>query len=361
MNDKRLCGLGCEVVIYDKVYPYDKSLIQDVIDKHIECIKKYCYVYHDKDIEKDSHYHIFLQFTQTRYFDDIAKWFDIGVNNIEKLKSRYNNACLYCIHKHQPDKYPYTIDEVVSNFDYASLIKNDIVKEQLIDFDANPITYYKNIYKYDARKLRDITTLYNNYLELKKKESNNRDMKVLYISGPSGVGKTTLAKIFASQTYQNDEIFISSSSNDILDGYLGEKCIILDDLRDDALRYADLLKFLDNNTNSSVKSRYSNKQLVRCELVIITSIKEPFQLYANITEDKKQLYRRVKEYLVITKNVNDYILVSYLFDDASNKYVLNQQVNVTKLINDYFAKYQQQIFKSITDTLIENGLAVKVK
>ncbi len=360
-NNNIMCGLGCEIVMYEKVYSINKNIILDNISKHSSSIKKYAFILHNKDNEKDNHYHIFLQFKQTRYFDEIASWFNVNINDIEKLKSRYNNAVLYLVHKHQPEKYQYDAKDVISNFDFTSLVNDDDIKSLRIDFDLFPITHYKDIYKYDAKKLRDINTLYNNYLELKKKESNNRDMRVLYISGPSAVGKTTLAKIFASQTYSNDEIFISSSSNDILDGYLGEKCIILDDLRDDALKYADLLKFLDNNTNSSVKSRYSNKQLVRCELVIITSIKEPYQLYTNVGEDKKQLYRRIKEYLLITKNVNDYILVSYLYDDVSNQYKLNQQVNVTKLINDYFAKYQQQIFKSITDTLIENGLAVKVK
>ena len=70
---------------------------------------------------------------------------------------------------------------------------------------------------------------------------------------------------------------VSSSSNDPFQDYMGQKAIILDDLRDKAFingngtdNFEDLLKILDNNTNSSDKSRFNNK-VFNGEVIVITS------------------------------------------------------------------------------------------
>lgn len=47
------------------------------------------------------------------------------------------------------------------------------------------------------------------------------------------------------------DCYVSSSSNDPLDMYMGQKGIIFDDLRDEAFEFADILKLLDNNTSTA--------------------------------------------------------------------------------------------------------------
>lgn len=82
----------------------------------------------------------------------------------------------------------------------------------------------------------------------------------------------------------------------------------MDDLRADAFTKAELFKLTDNNTNSSVKSRYQNKDISYCKLMIITSIKTPHSLYnwTDITdkdETFKQFSRRLNNtFLYITNN-----------------------------------------------------------
>ena len=77
---------------------------------------------------------------------------------------------------------------------------------------------------------------------------------------------------------------------------MGQKAIILDDLRDSSFEFEDLLKILDNNTSSSVRSRFANK-VFNGEIIIITS-SVPLNywykdLQFNRTETLDQLYRRI--------------------------------------------------------------------
>lgn len=133
---------------------------------------------------------------------------------------------------------------------------------------------------------------------LRHKIISERKLEVLYISGASGSGKTTAAKYYAGKL--NYDYFISGSGDDILDGYDKEECIILDDFRGGSMKFSELLKLLDNNTNSSVRSRYNNKDISNCKLLIMTSIHSPKELYKSISEKEdnsepiEQLYRRLK-------------------------------------------------------------------
>ena len=86
-----------------------------------------------------------------------------------------------------------------------------------------------------------------------------RNLEVIYVCGPSGSGKTTFGKYLAAKL--NYDPFVSGSGDDFLDGYDKEECIILDDFRAGTMKFSELLKFIDNNTGSSVKSRYYNKDI----------------------------------------------------------------------------------------------------
>lgn len=98
----------------------------------------------------------------------------------------------------------------------------------------------------------------------------------------------------------NMDYFVSSGSNDVLDGYCQQPCIILDDIRPSALGLSDLLKLTDPHTPCSVKSRYKNKY-VNCELIILTSVLKIDEFYHNVFEHENepinQLKRRCKFYI----------------------------------------------------------------
>ena len=144
-----------------------------------------------------------------------------------------------------------------------------------------------------------------------------RNLEVVYIYGKSRSGKTTAAKYFASKL--NYDYFVSGSGEDILDGYDNEECIILDDFRGGTMKFSELLKFLDNNTGSSVKSRYYNKNINYCKVIFITSVFKPEELY-RMFEDSgqepiEQLMRRLKHHYFVIK---DDMIFNYKMNE--NKY-----------------------------------------
>lgn len=190
-------------------------------------------------------------------------------------------------------------DKLKAIDDYAALNISSATFYRIINADVDFMTKYRP--RINAAK------------ELRNNAINKRDLEVVYITGAAGSGKSTAAKYFADRLDFVDP-FISGSGEDFLDGYDKQRCIILDDFRGGSMRFMELLKMLDNNTNSSVKSRYNNKDISACKLILITSIHEPQELYSALKEDDapkepiEQLYRRLKHHFY---KIEDGIIKEY--------------------------------------------------
>ena len=196
--------------------------------------------------------------------------------------------------------------------------------------------YLKKFGEEYAAIFKESETLFKKMKELRHlTTSKNRNMEVVYIMGSSGSGKTTVAKYLADQ--KHFDYFISGTGEDFMDGYDKQECIVLDDFRAGTMRFSELLKFLDNHTNSSVKSRYNNKDVSNCKLVIITSVFEPSKLYKVTSGDEgeeagsnqeplEQLMRRLKHTVYEVKD--NYLWKNY---EGTSKKVLPIQK-----VYDYF-------------------------
>ena len=113
-----------------------------------ECIMKYAYIIHDKDtytLEDESknqqhkagtlkspHIHLLLKFRCHQQIGNVAKWFNIPPNNVQKVKSEAA-ATAYLIHANAPEKHQYELNEVISNFDVAQAIQKVQTKRSLND------------------------------------------------------------------------------------------------------------------------------------------------------------------------------------------------------------------------------------
>lgn len=300
VKSKTMAVKMCEVVSDTQHLTLEK--IKSVIGSQ-SCIDKYLYILHDKDIKPDGtkknpHYHVYLHFTGSRQFDFIAKWFGLPVSFVSKIHGRFSDAVSYAIHHNAPEKYQYDISECTANFEiFEQIQKSDDRKkdkmqlENLLErIDNGEIKQYNITNIVSMPVYVKYETQINKAFEYKRKQKMkevNRNMRVIYIYGASGLGKTTLAKMLAIK--QGLTPFISSSSNDPFDGYEGQEAVILDDLRGSSFPFADLLKILDVHTASTVKARYKNVML-QTDVIYITSIKPPKDFYRSVFESEGEEY-----------------------------------------------------------------------
>ncbi len=306
------------------------------------CIAQYCYIIHDRDVYtetdekhnpdhkagqlKAAHIHLLLRFSQPQHIPNIAKWFGITENFIQKIHGKWEDACAYQIHVNAPDKYQYPVEAVTCNFDFPKILEEKVRQQKLDDVVRRIVNGEIREYNrtqeiehwmlvYQSRFIEQAFKVRQEYLEATQQE---RNMMCIFITGKSGVGKPTLAKQIAKS--QGHSFFVSSGSNDIMDGYRQQDCLILDDIRPSCLGLSDLLKMLDPHTASSVKSRYKNKYL-NCQLVILTSVLDLDTFYKNVFTDQEepitQLKRRCKLYIKMYKNE----ILAYRWDERDLRYV----------------------------------------
>lgn len=286
---------------------YSKEDIGNILDEW--CNEKdlaYWFAEHEADEDvTQTHYHIVVCFKSAVVFDVIKEKFPYGL--IEPTKSK-KLSIQYLIHMNHPDKHQYVWDDVVTNCspdemeryknksenDKISFYINSIGNGEIQEFEAYekiPIDIYSR-YRVRIKNAFEHQRLANT--------QNVRDLKVIFITGDTGSGKTYMARQIADRL--NYSYCISSSSNDPFQDYKGEDCIILDDIRDNSFSFTDFLKVIDPYNNSSVKSRYYNKQFIG-DMIIITSYMPLENWYQGVEENRGQLYRRISCYYKIAKNV----------------------------------------------------------
>ena len=318
-----------------EIMQQEEYLTKEAIEAGLDhnAVKDYAYILHDKDTKPDgsnkaAHWHIMIRFKDSVPTESICKWFGIKENYINKIRGKFGDALAYLTHQNAPDKYQYLEENVISNFDFAKEAatmsaramdrkRKDEIIGQICAGIIREYNYteYISAIEYDRYK-KAIDNAFGYRKDLLAHV--DRQMTVIYIWGDSSCGKTTYAKEIAEE--KNMSICISSGSNDPLDNYKGEDCLVLDDIRPEDFNISDFLKLLDNNTQSTVKSRYKNK-LLECRLLIVTtSMSMPVffrRMPGSETEQMKQFQRRCE----LCIEMNERVLKVYIYQKASGKYV----------------------------------------
>ena len=294
-------------------------------------VEKWVYIVHDRDVKEDgspvaSHTHMYLNFRNPVSLSTICNKMQVTENSLQFIKSWV--GCLsYLTHEGQDGKYRYDPQQVVSNYDWAADKnagagkrgrktdgrKDDIIRSivggSIREYNFTEYITGEEYVKY--KKAIEDSFKYRTEVLRQGASSGGRNMKAVFVTGSSGSGKTTYAKYLAQQ--KGLSFFVSSGSNDPLDGYAGQDCIILDDLRGSCMGLSDLLKMLDNNTQSTVKSRYKNKFL-ECSLIIITTVLEIEDFYKGVFENENEPITQFKRRCGLYVRVGHTSLEMRLYD-----------------------------------------------
>ncbi|GIO22516.1 Rep family protein [Oceanobacillus sp. J11TS1] len=301
------------------------------IEQHIKP-KKYAGILHDKDKKEDEtckkpHVHIMMQFENARSIDNIAKLLNDKPQYIEQWKGDSTNGYSYLIHAtpNAQDQHQYDSSEVKANFDYNAFLQNTkksiqftthgkselIIKNLLDQLYTGEVTK-KEVEEiltgsqYAKAKTR-IENVYQKRMERlaeewrKKMRETNQSIEVIWIYGESSVGKTRLAKDYASQFGSN--YFITGSNKDPFQHYQGQEKLIIDELRPSTFQYSDLLKMLDPfNDDVMGASRYYDKPLT-ASTIIITSPYSPKNFYSKMAQDNKQFDWRTDSFKQLARRL----------------------------------------------------------
>ena len=332
---------------------YQEHITSETISNVLQSkksIKRWAYILHDKDPGKP-HYHVMIDFGRSYEISRIYDWFDHpgleSSNLIEPVKS-WTAFVQYLIHKNDPGKHQYAVDQIISNYDISddlSAVADRLIPDWFGDFKA---VDYNSQLIYVNENITNINQANALFTKLKKRyelyllaqENEDRDVKVIFIEGKAGIGKTTFAKWYAKSLGKS--YFVAGSSNDPLDGYTSQRVLILDDLRDNVFSLTDLLKILDNHTGSLMKARYYNKRF-NGDLIMITSTIPLADWYQGspTKESLSQLYRRVNDYVVLEPGLGTYYRTvshstGYPMDDVTTETVPFDANQYATMLRDQF-------------------------
>lgn len=274
---------------------------------------RYAVIIHDQETDdqgqpKEPDIHAMMSFENARYCSAIAKKLGDKPQYVQAWEGSANNGYAYLVHAttqaQRAGKHRYDLCAVLANFDFPDLMgqigaeivqaKADhraktSIKAMLDALYVGAITkselekqlsgsqyarYHRQIEDVDAKRMM-------NEAEKWREEMRDKgaEVQVIWLTGPAGTGKTSLAKAYAEKKGQ--PYFIAGSSRDIFQGYAGEHTLILDELRPKVITYADLLRITDPfsiGNRAMAPARYSDKALV-CDLIIITTPFTPSDFY----------------------------------------------------------------------------------
>lgn len=139
---------------------------------------------------------------------------------------------------------------------------------------------------------------YNTWLRVKsqpepiKLANWHKDVKVYFITGPSGIGKSCKAREIAIEHGYEEADEISYDGHFWIGATEDRECAIYDDFRPDHMKPNEFIKFIDYNIHTiNVKHGFIQNKY---KLIIFTSIAHPEYMYNVGNEPKKQWMRRIE-------------------------------------------------------------------
>lgn len=288
---------------------------------------------------KEPHIHLYVSFGKsTCRPSTLAKKLLDDPCRVSYVKGCGIRAIEYLCHLNDPQKKQYDPDEVITikGKKYAEVVSefqkgashSDALTTGFQQYCDKAITYAQMIKLLDEHRCPGkLWGMISSEVEKRRKRevqnlmSGGREMQVIFIVGKPGAGKSKYAEILAEHFIESGDArdySRSSSSNDMLQDYMGEDIFILDDMRDrdedtgkHIMSFADLLKFFDPHYVSSTKSRYQNKCFTG-RYLIITTTEDPISWYSDTGEDRWQFFRRISKVIEVGDRIRWYYTQNFV-------------------------------------------------
>lgn len=352
MTDNNDCRVRGKNMMYTQQIEHLPTETIENLLEHIKNMKpkKYALILHDKDTNENGnhvadHVHVMLSFDNARSLRSISNELEDNQQSIELWKGKAENGYSYLIHatKDSINKYQYSSSEVKANFNYqedmlritrevensrnvtnATLLLDALYKGEITKEELEKILKGSQY----GRMKRQIEDVWAKRLQFKAMEwreemkKSGKQIDVIWISGKSATGKTSLAREYAEKL--NRPYFITGSSKDIFQNYCGEHTMIIDEFRKGTIPYSDLLRVLDPfGSQVMAPSRYNDKSLA-CDLIIITSPYNPVMFYrqllnsssVNSIDSLDQLLRRI----TLTIEMDELLIKAVEYDSDTGTY-----------------------------------------
>ena len=150
---------------------------------------------------------------------------------------------------------------------------------------------------------------YNTWKKIQEVENNDleiddfeKDIKVYFIQGPSGIGKTEKAKDIIRKNKEKYGTKFNSIKyeNSFYIGVGNAKIALYDDFRDSHMKASEFINLIDYNKHQlNIKG---GSKLNNYELVIITSIQRIEDIYRHMPEEAKEQWLRRCQIIDFYKN-----------------------------------------------------------
>ena len=209
----------------------------------------------------------------------------------------FNNARLLKLKKLKGAHVEVCRGSAVQNIDYIK--KNgDITLEEGIPPSFNSLTVS------ELKKINDEDDLpdwkqFNLWSKLKSQETINimdwlKPIKVYYIWGPSGIGKSKKAKDIVLESKLGHEVSIAKFNNGYWNGVNSKsKIMIYDDFRDSHMPASEFINLIDYNKH--IMNTKGAFVINNYELIIITSVQDVDTIYSNLPDEPRlQWMRRIE-------------------------------------------------------------------
>lgn len=231
------------------------------------------------------HGHAFLYFNNPVRFSTIKKWYGENCHNEKPMK---NSECIKYIMDPEHEHAKFKTDRIEIGNPPCDNGKH-FTTQQALEMTDNEIL--------DLNP-RDTAMILNIKEKLKNEDMDIEDfsktVKVYYIWGPSGAGKTERAKIIIKEN--GGKFSNAKFDGTFWSGIKNHKCkiILVDDFRDSQMKAAEFINLVDYNKHTM--NRKNGSEINDYEIVIITSIQNPKKIYPNMKdkEPKKQWLRRME-------------------------------------------------------------------